>query len=105
MKKSDGLFLESCQEVAREKKYKNIKYEEIIVDNCMMQVCSFDDHAPAPHAVLSFRSNHRFRLLPSRICEYLAIAMPRLAWPPLMMTSLSYHLHSWSPGRKRLTSW
>ena len=36
MKKSDGLFLESCQEVA--KKYKGIKYEEIIVDNCMMQV-------------------------------------------------------------------
>ncbi|KAH9300360.1 hypothetical protein KI387_011943 [Taxus chinensis] len=38
MKLADGLFLESCREVA--KKYKGIKYNEIIVDNCCMQLVS-----------------------------------------------------------------
>lgn len=38
MKKADGIFLESCQEVA--KQYPNIEYEEVIVDNCMMQLVS-----------------------------------------------------------------
>lgn len=36
MKLADGLFLESCREVA--KKYPGIKYDEIIVDNCCMQL-------------------------------------------------------------------
>ncbi|KAJ0254382.1 Isocitrate dehydrogenase [Hirschfeldia incana] len=36
MKLADGLFLESCQEVA--KKYPSIAYNEIIVDNCCMQL-------------------------------------------------------------------
>jgi isocitrate dehydrogenase (NAD+) len=38
MKKADGLFLESCREVA--KKFPHIEYQEIIVDNCMMQLVS-----------------------------------------------------------------
>jgi isocitrate dehydrogenase (NAD+) len=38
MKKADGIFLESCQEVA--KAYPHIDYEEVIVDNCMMQLVS-----------------------------------------------------------------
>ncbi|XP_020235693.1 isocitrate dehydrogenase [NAD] regulatory subunit 1, mitochondrial isoform X2 [Cajanus cajan] len=38
MKLADGLFLESCREVA--KKYTGIKYNEIIVDNCCMQLVS-----------------------------------------------------------------
>ncbi|KAJ6410185.1 hypothetical protein OIU84_009645 [Salix udensis] len=38
MKLADGLFLESCREVA--KKYPSIKYTEIIVDNCCMQLVS-----------------------------------------------------------------
>ncbi|KAL8160426.1 hypothetical protein V2J09_001963 [Rumex salicifolius] len=38
MKLADGLFLESCREVA--KKYPGIKYDEIIVDNCCMQLVS-----------------------------------------------------------------
>lgn len=38
MKKADGLFLESCQAVAA--KYPQIAYEEVIVDNCMMQLVS-----------------------------------------------------------------
>jgi isocitrate dehydrogenase (NAD+) len=36
MKLADGLFLESYREVA--KKYPGIKYNEIIVDNCCMQL-------------------------------------------------------------------
>ncbi|GBG82676.1 hypothetical protein CBR_g35041 [Chara braunii] len=36
MKLADGLFLESCREVA--KQYKGIKYNEVIVDNCCMQL-------------------------------------------------------------------
>jgi isocitrate dehydrogenase (NAD+) len=36
MKLSDGLFLECCKIVSRE--YQNIEYEEIIVDNCCMQL-------------------------------------------------------------------
>uniref|UniRef100_A0A0C9S6L7 TSA: Wollemia nobilis Ref_Wollemi_Transcript_10884_1624 transcribed RNA sequence n=1 Tax=Wollemia nobilis TaxID=56998 RepID=A0A0C9S6L7_9CONI len=38
MKLADGLFLESCRDVA--KKYPGIKYNEIIVDNCCMQLVS-----------------------------------------------------------------
>ncbi|CAN4078612.1 unnamed protein product [Withania somnifera] len=38
MKLADGLFLESCREVAA--KYPEIQYEEIIVDNCCMQIVS-----------------------------------------------------------------
>lgn len=38
MKLADGLFLESCREVA--KNYPGIKYSEIIVDNCCMQLVS-----------------------------------------------------------------
>ena len=36
MKKSDGLFLKSCREIA--KAYPEITYKEIIVDNCAMQM-------------------------------------------------------------------
>ncbi|TKY57549.1 Isocitrate dehydrogenase of NAD regulatory subunit 1 [Spatholobus suberectus] len=36
MKLADGLFLESCRQVAT--KYPGIKYNEIIVDNCCMQL-------------------------------------------------------------------
>ena len=36
MKKSDGLFLKSCREIA--KGYPEISYKEIIVDNCAMQM-------------------------------------------------------------------
>ncbi|KAK9666681.1 hypothetical protein RND81_14G203200 [Saponaria officinalis] len=36
MKLADGLFLESCREVAT--KYPGIEYNEIIVDNCCMQL-------------------------------------------------------------------
>ncbi|XP_037497328.1 isocitrate dehydrogenase [NAD] regulatory subunit 1, mitochondrial isoform X2 [Jatropha curcas] len=38
MKLADGLFLESCREVSS--KYPGIKYNEIIVDNCCMQLVS-----------------------------------------------------------------
>ncbi|KAM0011216.1 putative isocitrate dehydrogenase (NAD(+)) [Helianthus debilis subsp. tardiflorus] len=38
MKLADGLFLESCREIA--KSYPEIKYSEIIVDNCCMQLVS-----------------------------------------------------------------
>ena len=37
MKKSDGLFLESCREQAR--LYPTVEFEEIIVDYCMNKVC------------------------------------------------------------------
>ncbi len=35
-KLGDGLFLQSCAEVAQ--LYPKIKYENIIIDNCCMQV-------------------------------------------------------------------
>ncbi|GMH02909.1 hypothetical protein Nepgr_004748 [Nepenthes gracilis] len=38
MKLADGLFLESCREVAT--RYPSIKFGEIIVDNCCMQLVS-----------------------------------------------------------------
>ncbi|KAG6543235.1 hypothetical protein Mapa_015486 [Marchantia paleacea] len=38
MKLADGLFLESCREIA--KKYPSVKYNEVIVDNCCMQLVS-----------------------------------------------------------------
>jgi isocitrate dehydrogenase (NAD+) len=36
MKLADGLFLDCCRSVARE--YPNLAYEEIIIDNCAMQL-------------------------------------------------------------------
>jgi len=36
MKKSDGMFLRSVRDIAKE--YPNIEYKEIIVDNCAMQL-------------------------------------------------------------------
>jgi isocitrate dehydrogenase (NAD+) len=36
MKLSDGLFLECCRKVARE--YPEIRFSELIVDNCCMQL-------------------------------------------------------------------
>jgi len=36
MKLCDGMFLEATREVA--KKYPMIKYDEIIIDNCCMQM-------------------------------------------------------------------
>ena len=36
MKKSDGLFLEEARKVAEE--YKDIQYEELIVDNACMKL-------------------------------------------------------------------
>ena len=36
MKRSDGLFLNCCREVA--KKYPQLQYDEVIVDNCCMQL-------------------------------------------------------------------
>jgi isocitrate dehydrogenase (NAD+) len=36
MKRSDGLFLSCCREVA--KKYPQLQYDEVIVDNCCMQL-------------------------------------------------------------------
>jgi len=38
MKLADGLFLESCREVSTQ--YPAIEYNEIIVDNCCMQLVS-----------------------------------------------------------------
>jgi isocitrate dehydrogenase (NAD+) len=36
MKKTDGLFLQCCREVAE--KYPEIQYEEVIIDNCCMML-------------------------------------------------------------------
>lgn len=41
MKKGDGLFRSVCAEVAKE--YPHIKYDDIIVDNCTMQLVSRPD--------------------------------------------------------------
>lgn len=41
MKMCDGLFLEACREVSA--KYPFIKYEEMIVDNCSMQLVKTPD--------------------------------------------------------------
>ena len=38
MKLADGLFLESCRAVSKE--YPIINYNEVIVDNCCMQLVS-----------------------------------------------------------------
>ncbi|KAL2936868.1 Isocitrate dehydrogenase [NAD] regulatory subunit 3 mitochondrial [Bienertia sinuspersici] len=38
MKLADGLFLESCREIAAQ--YPSIEYNEVIVDNCCMQLVS-----------------------------------------------------------------
>ena len=41
MKLGDGLFLNTCRKVAEEYKDSGIKFNDLIVDNCSMQVCRF----------------------------------------------------------------
>lgn len=38
MKQSDGLFIQKCREIAA--LYPDIKYDEVIIDNCCMQLVS-----------------------------------------------------------------
>lgn len=38
MKLGDGLFLNTCRKVAEEYKDSGIKFNDLIVDNCSMQV-------------------------------------------------------------------
>lgn len=58
MKLADGLFLESCREIAT--KYPGIKYNEMIVDNTCMQLVSrpeqFDVMVCFLYLMLPFRS-------------------------------------------------
>ncbi|RZC23363.1 Isocitrate dehydrogenase [NAD] regulatory subunit 1, mitochondrial isoform B [Glycine soja] len=54
MKLADGLFLESCREVAT--KYPGIKYNEIIVDNCCMQLVSKPEQFDVMVCVFTFQS-------------------------------------------------
>jgi isocitrate dehydrogenase (NAD+) len=64
MKLADGLFLESCREVA--KKYPVIKYNEVIVDNCCMQLVSkpqqFDVMVSSRLCLMPFASSIPFDL-------------------------------------------
>lgn len=56
MKLADGLFLESCREVAE--KYPSINYSEVIVDNCCMQLVS----KPEQFDVMVCYTNFNFAL-------------------------------------------
>jgi isocitrate dehydrogenase len=56
MKLADGLFLESYREVA--KKYPRIKYNEIIVDNCCMQLVAKPEQIKPNKHKSSY--NHKF---------------------------------------------
>ncbi|KAF9608607.1 hypothetical protein IFM89_010092 [Coptis chinensis] len=57
MKLADGLFLESCREVAE--KYPSIAYNEIIVDNCCMQLVA----KPEQFDVMEYRTSIKFPLM------------------------------------------
>ena len=56
MKLADGLFLESCREVA--KKYPGIQYNEIIVDNCCMQLVAKPEQFDVMVCIHSYHSNY-----------------------------------------------
>ncbi|KAL0386827.1 UNVERIFIED_CONTAM: Isocitrate dehydrogenase [NAD] regulatory subunit, mitochondrial [Sesamum radiatum] len=53
MKLADGLFLESCREVAS--KYRSIQYNEMIVDNCSMQLVSKPEQFDVMVEMLNWR--------------------------------------------------
>lgn len=64
---TDGLFLDSCRELA--KMYPMIEYEEIIVDNCVMQLVSKPqqfDVLVTPNFYGSLISNGETMTVPSR---------------------------------------
>jgi len=65
MKLADGLFLESCREVAT--KYPGIKYNEIIVDNCCMQLVSKPEQFDVMVCVFTFYSG---LLLFMHLCNF-----------------------------------
>ena len=58
MKLADGLFLESCREVATN--YPSIKYNEIIVDNCCMQLVSKPEQFDVMVCVTFRKKKNRF---------------------------------------------
>lgn len=67
MKKADGLFLECCREVAA--KYPDIQYEELIVDNCCMQlVCGAEIFRPKIAALIRLLGPLRPRTMHTLIC-------------------------------------
>lgn len=93
MKMADGLFLESCREVAQ--RYPAIEYEEVIVDNCMMQMVSRPqqfDVMVTPNLYGSLVSNGTLPTFPCTVqpsltaapfASQLRRASPgRRAWPP-----------------------
>ncbi len=65
MKLADGLFLESCREVA--KKYPVIKYNEVIVDNCCMQLVSKPQQFDVMVMVMTFSHALNFSLTVSAL--------------------------------------
>jgi hypothetical protein len=79
MKMSDGLFLDSCREVS--KKYPSIPYEEIIVDNCMMQLVSRPqrfDVMVTPNFYGSLVSNGKWRVVLS--CDVSGLSLSLSLW-------------------------
>jgi len=106
MKLADGLFLESCREVA--KNYPGIKYNEVIVDNCCMQLVSkpqqFDvmvnSHTPISASfrfVLFFFPPHLsflllWQLLVSKMIVVLIVLLC-LGWKLNLQLSFCFEVH------------
>lgn len=80
MKLADGLFLESCREVAS--KYPGIAYNEVIVDNCCMQLVSKPEQFDVMVCqVLSVNIDVVMqRSFPGHSCLYVIMKKRELIW-------------------------
>ncbi len=73
MKLADGLFLESCREVA--KKYPVIKYNEVIVDNCCMQLVSKPQQFDVMVMAMTFSHALNFSLTVSALMFLICVVL------------------------------
>ena len=99
MKKGDGLFRKVCAEVAQ--RYPNIEYNDIIVDNCTMQLVSRPhqfDVMVMPNLYGNIISNSKFVLFrsldnfdPSIQCSVVLLVVQALS---LVVTSMKTWLFS-----------
>jgi len=78
MKLSDGLFLRVCGEIAKE--YPEIKFDNMIIDNCSMQVSTIDFHAQA--VLTLFFSFSLYQIQPNLTFYCYQICMETF-WPTL----------------------
>src|SRR5690606_29470388 len=92
MKLADGLFLKICTDIAKE--YPDIEYNNMIIDNCSMQVCvwtliliffeKLTDPLPPPNSSSQIQTSSMFCSCP--ICTETFSPTSLVAWSVVLVS-------------------